>query len=54
MGNRSGEENKGKFKIAYSISGSALEQFQRFAPEVIDSFRALAATGKVEFLAPSP
>ena len=42
---------KGKFKIAYSISGSALEQFQRFAPEVIDSFRALAATGRVEFLA---
>ena len=44
-------QNKGKFKIAYSISGSALEQFQRFAPEVIDSFRALADTGKVEFLA---
>ncbi|MBR1510295.1 MAG: glycoside hydrolase family 57 protein [Bacteroidales bacterium] len=42
---------KGKFKIAYSISGSALDQFQRFAPEVIDSFKALAATGKVEFLA---
>ncbi len=42
---------KGTFKIAFSISGSALEQFQRFAPEVIDSFRALAATGKVEFLA---
>ena len=43
--------NKGKFKIAYSISGSALDQFQRFAPEVIDSFKALAATGRVEFLA---
>ena len=42
---------KGKFKIAYSISGSALEQFRRFAPEVIESFKALAATGKVEFLA---
>ena len=42
---------KGKFKIAYSISGSALEQFQRFAPDVIDSFQALAATGRVEFLA---
>ena len=28
---------KGKFKIAYSISGSALEQFQRFAPEVIEN-----------------
>ncbi len=44
-------KNKGKFKVAYSISGSALEQFQRFAPEVIDSFKALAATGRVEFLA---
>ena len=44
-------KNKGKFKVAYSISGSVLEQFQRFAPEVIDSFRALAATGRVEFLA---
>ena len=44
-------QHKGKFKIAYSISGSALDQFQRFAPEVIDSFRALAATGRVEFLA---
>ena len=44
-------QHKGKFKIAYSISGSALEQFQRFAPEVIDSFKALAATGRVEFLA---
>ena len=44
-------QNKGKFKIAYSISGSALDQFQRFAPEVIESFKALAATGRVEFLA---
>ena len=44
-------KNKGKFKIAYSISGSALEQFQRFCPEVLDSFKALAATGRVEFLA---
>lgn len=40
----------GKFKVAFSISGSALEQFERYAPEVLDSFRALAATGKVEFL----
>ena len=43
-------QNNGKFKVAFSISGSALEQFQRFAPEVIDSFRALAQTGNVEFL----
>ena len=45
------KQYKGKFRIAYSISGSAMEQFQRFAPEVIDSFRSLAATGCVEFLA---
>jgi len=43
-------ENKGAFKVAFSISGSAIEQFDRYAPEVIDSFRALADTGCVEFL----
>ena len=40
----------GNFKVAFSISGSALEQFDRYAPEVIASFRELAATGCVEFL----
>ncbi|MBR4568307.1 MAG: glycoside hydrolase family 57 protein [Bacteroidales bacterium] len=44
------EESKGAFKVAFSITGSALEQFDRYAPEVIDSFRRLAATGSVEFL----
>lgn len=44
------EKYKGAFKVAFSISGSALEQFDRYAPEVIDSFRRLADTGKVEFL----
>ena len=43
-------QSKGKLKLAFSISGSALEQFDRYAPEVIDSFKALADTGKVEFL----
>ena len=42
--------NKGAFKLAFSISGSVLEQFDRYAPEVIDSFRKLADTGCVEFL----
>lgn len=41
---------KGKFKVAFSISGSVLEQFERYSPEVIDSFRELANTGSVEFL----
>ena len=44
------EANKGKFKVAFSISGSVLEQFDRYAPEVIESFRKLAQTGCVEFL----
>lgn len=41
---------KGKFKIAYSISSAALDQFERYAPDVIDSFKDLSATGSVEFL----
>ncbi len=44
------KESNGAFKVAFSITGSALEQFDRYAPEVIDSFRALAETGSVEFL----
>lgn len=43
-------EHKGEFKVAFSISGTILEQFDRYAPEVIESFRKLAATGCVEFL----
>jgi len=39
------------FKISYSISGVALEQFRKYSPEVIDSFKKLANTGYVEFLA---
>lgn len=42
--------HKGEFKVAFSISGSVLEQFDRYAPEVIESFRKLAETGCVEFL----
>lgn len=45
------EKYKGSFKVTYSISGSVIEQFQKYTPEVIESFRALAATGCVEFLA---
>ncbi len=41
----------GRFKVAYSITGVLLEQLQRFSPEVISTFDALAETGCVEFLA---
>ena len=40
----------GRFKVAFSISGTALEQFELYAPEVIDSFKNLAESGGVEFL----
>ncbi len=39
------------FKVSFSITGLAVEQFRMYAPEVIDSFKELAATGCVEFLA---
>ena len=45
------QENKGKFRCSFSITGIAIEQFKAFAPEVLDSFKQLAATGCVEFLA---
>ena len=44
------KENKKKFKVAFSISGMALEQLEQYVPEFIDSMQELAATGCVEFL----
>ncbi len=44
------ERYKDNFKVAFSISGTAIDQFQMYAPEVLESFKKLAATGNVEFL----
>ena len=44
------EEHKGAFKVSFSITGSAVEQFKAYAPEVLESFKKLAETGCVEFL----
>ena len=44
------ERHAGRFRCSYSISGCALEQFETWVPEVLTSFRKLAATGCVEFL----
>ncbi len=44
-------ENEGRFRCSFSITGTAIEQFRTFAPEVLASFKELAATGCVEFLA---
>jgi alpha-amylase len=44
-------KHKGKFKVTFSLSGLAINQFRLYAPEVLESFRKLAKTGMVEFLA---
>lgn len=40
----------GRLKLAFSFSGMAIEQMQQYAPDVLDSFRSLVATGNVEVL----
>jgi len=44
-------EHQGRFKVAYSLTGVLLEQLERYSPEVLSTFHALAETGCVEFLA---
>jgi alpha-amylase len=41
------------FKITFGISGTAIEQFKKFTPWVIESFRKLYETGNAEFVAES-
>ena len=43
--------SNGKFRCSFVISGVTLELFEQFAPQVIDSFKELAQTGAVDFLA---
>jgi alpha-amylase len=43
-------ENPG-FKVSLSITGTVLEQLERWSPEALHSFKALVATGRVEIVA---
>jgi alpha-amylase len=45
------QKHKGKFKVTFSLSGIVINQFRLYAPEVLESFKQLAETGMVEFLA---
>ncbi|MCB1167212.1 MAG: glycoside hydrolase family 57 protein [Leptospiraceae bacterium] len=40
-----------QFRFTFSVTGTAIEQFKAYTPDVMDLFRALAETRKVEFLA---
>lgn len=39
-----------RFKVSFSISGTAIDQFEMYAPDVLQSYKELAQTGNVEFL----
>ena len=45
------DRHEGRFRVSYSLTGAVIEQFQRWRPDVLDSFVDLAATGCVEFIA---
>ena len=42
--------HEGRFRVSYAISGVCLEQFEKWAPDVIDLFKELADTGACEFI----
>jgi alpha-amylase len=44
------ERSGGRFRIALSLSGVLLDQLESDAPDVLESFQRLAATGGVEIL----
>lgn len=44
-------KHQGNFRVAYSITGVAIEQMQAYCPEALQSFIDLAQTGCVEFIA---
>lgn len=39
------------FRVSLSITGTFIEQAERWAPDVLDSFKRLVATGRVEIVA---
>jgi len=39
-----------EFKLSFSITGTFIEQAEQWAPDVIDSFKKLVATGRVEII----
>jgi alpha-amylase len=44
------QKYNGKFKVAFSLSGTFLDQMEAYAPDVLESFQKLVATGQVELL----
>jgi alpha-amylase len=40
----------GKFRVSFSLTGTFIEYCEQFMPEVLDSFKALFATGAVDII----
>jgi len=45
------DRHEGRFRVSYSLTGTAISQFRKWAPEVLASFADLAGTGCAEFIA---
>jgi alpha-amylase len=45
------ERHDGRFRVAFSLTGTVLDQMERWAPQALESFQRLVATGSVEILA---
>src|ERR1700712_272124 len=43
--------NHPEFKLSMSITGTVLEQLEKWSPEALSSFQELVATGRVEIVA---
>jgi len=41
---------EGRFKVAFSVTGVILDQFEKYNPRLLELFQQLAATGCVEFV----
>lgn len=44
-------QNHPEFRLSLSITGTIIDQLERWAPQVLQSFKALADTGRVEIVA---
>jgi alpha-amylase len=45
------QKSDGKFKVSFSITGVLMEQLEKYAPEVIESFKEIVNTGNAELIA---
>ena len=44
------KRHKGRFRVAYSLTGVVLDQLAEFCPDVLDTFKRLADSGCCEFI----